>query len=210
MIFKALSGSNASGFVLRMRCPGCKQRGTFEPIIQYDAKSGDGKRPLVFGQRRCPDPDCRALVFFVSSGNEVLVTYPAERIDFDATSIPERVVSALHEALTCHAAGCYVAAAIMVRKTLEELCRDREATGANLKLRVHALREKVVLPAELLDGLDDLRLLGNDAAHVESSTFDRVGKEEMEVSIEMTKELLKAVYQYSDLLARIRRLQKKE
>ena len=50
----------------------------------------------------------------------------------------------------------------MVRKTLEELCRDRQAQGPNLKDRIKALGTKVVLPTELLDGLDDLRLLGND------------------------------------------------
>jgi hypothetical protein len=53
-----------------------------------------------------------------------------------------------------------VASAIMVRKTLEELCKERNATGPNLKERIKALGTKVVLPEDLLVGLDDLRLLG--------------------------------------------------
>jgi hypothetical protein len=96
----------------------------------------------------------------------------------------------------------------MVRKTLEELCRDRNATGANLKERIKALGTKVVIPAELLDGLDDLRLLGNDAAHVESREYDKVGKEEVEIGIEFASEVLKAVYQYSALLNKLRALKK--
>lgn len=96
----------------------------------------------------------------------------------------------------------------MVRKTLEELCLDRQATGNNLKERIRSLGGKVVLPQELLDGLDDLRLLGNDAAHIESQEFNKVGQEEVEIGIEFTKEVLKAVYQYSALLTRLRALKK--
>jgi hypothetical protein len=96
----------------------------------------------------------------------------------------------------------------MVRKTLEELCNDRGATGSNLKERLISLGKKVVLPIELLDGLDDLRLLGNDAAHIESQEFNKVGREEVEIGIEFAKEVLKAVYQYSALLGRLRGLKK--
>jgi hypothetical protein len=57
-------------------------------------------------------------------------------------------------------------------------------------------------------GLDDLRLLGNDAAHTESTAYEQVSQEEVEVAIEFTKEVLKAVYQYRDLLNRMRALKK--
>jgi len=119
-------------------------------------------------------------------------------------------VSALEEAITCHANECFVAAAIMVRKTLEELCRERSAQGKDLKERIRDLGTKIVLPRELLDGLDDLRLLGNDAANIESREYDKVGKEEVEIGIEFTKEVLKATYQYSALLNRLRGLKKSE
>jgi len=96
----------------------------------------------------------------------------------------------------------------MVRKTLEELCRERGAQGKDLKERIRDLGTKIVIPKELLDGLDDLRLLGNDAAHIESRQYDQVGKEEVEIGIEFTKEVLKATYQYSALLNRLRGLKK--
>jgi hypothetical protein len=63
-------------------------------------------------------------------------------------------------------------------------------------------------PQELLDGLGDLRLLGNDAAHIESQEFNTVGKEEVEIGIQFTKEVLKAVFQYSDLLGKLRSLKR--
>jgi hypothetical protein len=83
-----------------------------------------------------------------------------------------------------------------------------EVRLGNLKERIKALGTKVVLPTELLDGLDDLRLLGNDAAHIESNEYDKVGQEEVEIGIEFAKEVLKAVYQYSALLNRLRALKK--
>lgn len=96
----------------------------------------------------------------------------------------------------------------MVRKTLEELCRDRGAKGSNLKDRIRDLGSKVILPKELFEGLDDIRLLGNDAAHVESQEFNQVGQEELDVAIEFTKEVLKAIFQTQNLLDRLKALKK--
>lgn len=69
-------------------------------------------------------------------------------------------------------------------------------------------RGKVVLPTELIDALDNIRLLGNDAAHVESQDYAQIGREEVEIAVEFTKEVLKAVYQYTGLLKRLNRLKK--
>jgi hypothetical protein len=197
------------GVPTNIRCPDCGQLGTFELLVgatvPCDFSLDNGFR---VGERRCPNVHCRAILFFVWHHNTMQKTYPELRIDCDKTNIPAPVVSALEEAITCHASECYIAAAIMVRKTLEELCRERGAEGDNLKARIRDLGTKIVLPKELLDGLDDLRLLGNDAAHIESREYDKIGKEEVEVGIEFAKEVLKATYQYSTLLAKLRGLKK--
>jgi hypothetical protein len=202
------SGSQAQNpsAVVKLRCPLCRQRATLEHLNSHDSViQNDG---VTVGIRRCPDPACFGLIFFVWKQGEVVDSYPAETIDFDTTNVPVPIQSAFEEAIKCHAQRCFVASAIMVRKTLEELCRERNAAGPNLKERVKALGTKVVLPADLLEGLDDLRLLGNDAAHIESREYEKVGPEEVEVGIEFTKEVLKAVYQLSDLLNKLRALKK--
>jgi Domain of unknown function (DUF4145) len=161
------------------------------------------------GEHRCPNPACRTLVFIVwGEGKGILACYPGERIDFDATNLPQRVLATLEEAITCHANRCYTAAGIMVRKTLEELCHDQGATGNTLKLRIDALKTKAILPQELFDGLDDLRLLGNDAAHIDAQVYQQIGQEEVEVAVDVTKEILKAVFQYGALLDKLRGLKK--
>jgi Domain of unknown function (DUF4145) len=197
---------------LRIRCPACLHLVTLiAPISNGDINLHGPQGAGTVGQagfRFCPNPECRAFIFVVYNAGTVLLTYPPERIDFDATNIPPRVLATLEEAISCHAANCYMAAGMMVRKTLEELCEDRGVTGSNLKARIAALGSTVLMPQELLDGLDDLRLLGNDAAHVEAKTYQQVGKEEVEVSLEFTKEVLKAVYQYSALLDRLRNLKR--
>ena len=60
----------------------------------------------------------------------------------------------------------------------------------------------------MLDGIDNLRLLGNDAAHIELKNFDGIGPEEVEVGILLSKELLKIVYQSSMLADRLKALKK--
>lgn len=186
-------------------CPSCGQYVRFEAVGVGDLIANSGK--VKFCQRRCPDPKCGQHMFFVSNG-AVTEGFPPERLDFDVRDIPDPIVTSFTEAIACHSAGCYIASAIMVRRTLEELCADRGATGNTLKDRIVHLRTKVVLPTDLLAGLDDLRLLGNNAAHLESKDYDKVGKEEIEVAVEFTKEVLKAVYQYKGLLARLQGLKK--
>ena len=136
--------------------------------------------------------------------------YPPETLAFDASDIPDRIKDAFEEAIVCHAHDAYTASAIMVRKTLEELCFDQKATGENLYKRIEALNKKVLLPVGFLEGLHDLRLFGNDAAHFENRVYEQVGKEEVEVAIEVTQVILKATYQYSEIMGRMSALKKSQ
>lgn len=207
MLIEAKAYDIVQGTAVTLRCPGCRHVGTFDSFTNvHDLRVGNE----ALGQRRCPNPTCRNHVFFVWSiqSNKLVVAYPAERIDFDTTDVPTEVREALEEAISCHAAGCFRATAIMVRRTLEELCKNRGATGPNLKERIKGLSGKVVLPTDLIDALDDLRLLGNDAAHIESQEYNAVGQAEVEVGIAVAKEVLKAVYQYATLLKQLKALKK--
>jgi hypothetical protein len=207
MIIKISGFTKSTGRNLSIKCPGCGQLGTFEPFREIL----DIQTPPSFwlGQRMCPNQDCRTHIFCIyEAGGKILRIYPSQRIDFDPKGIPESIVKTFTEALSCHAENIHVAAAIMIRRTLEELCENKSATGDSLKKRIAALQSKVILPKELFDALDDLRLLGNDAAHVESNTFNSIGPSEIEIAIELTKEVLKAVYQLDDLVSRLRSLKK--
>lgn len=198
--------------VVKIRCPACRHAGAFNGYKNvYDIQwSNDNAYYEYAGMRKCPNPDCGALVFVAwnaSNGKDVTV-FPSELIDFDATSLPPKLLSSLEEAIGCHAAGCYKASALMVRRVLEELCEDKQAVGKNLKDRISSLKSVAVIPSELINAADELRILGNDAAHVEAKDYDQIGKNESELAIELAKELLKAVYQYANLVSRLKALKK--
>jgi hypothetical protein len=201
-----VEGAGATGTPpVTLRCPFCHGMALLSSCGVGDLAVHPAG--LLLGHRHCPNPDCLGHLFLVlTPDGTVIRSYPPELLDFDATDLPAGVTKALQEAVTCHAAECYAAAAIMVRKTLEEVCADQEAEGKDLKKRIEALGEKIVIPTELIEGMDELRVLGNDAAHVEARVYDSIDREEVETAIEFAKEILKATYQYSSLLDRLRAL----
>ena len=170
-----------------------------------DLDIGDG---VLCGQRFCPNAECRGHVFVVQQRGELIESYPPSTIDFNSNGIPASILASIDEALRCHSVGCFTASALLVRRTLEEVCLDKGAKGKDLKARIADLKAKIVVPSELFEAMDELRLLGNDAAHIEAKSYDKVSGEELEVAIEFAKELLKALYQYSGLLSRLRALKK--
>ena len=195
----------SSEYTLAIKCPGCGNNGSFLAIGVNDIVTDYG---LTVGLRKCPNNRCNAIIYYIRQDQTVVNIFPPLRIDFDSTDIPVKILQAFEETITCHSSICYTASAIMVRKTLETLCHEVGSKGGNLKEKVASLKEKVVLPNELLNGLDELRLLGNDAAHIESQLYNEIGKEEVEIAIEFTKEVLKAVFQYANLLSKLKALKK--
>jgi hypothetical protein len=198
------------------RCPHCGHYGTFIPVAGHDIYTyahfqNVGEQPVNYlGIRKCPNEKCLGHLFFIANSQKVvLLTSPTETIPFDKENIPEKVLNAFEEAIKCHSNSCFIASAIMIRKTLEEICIDRGATGKNLFKKLEDLGSKILIPQELIIGMNELRLLGNDAAHIEAQTFSEIGKEEIEVSLEFAKEILKAVYQYDSLLQKLKRLKDK-
>lgn len=53
-------------------------------------------------------------------------------LDFNPESLPPRLQQTLREAVACHGAGAYMAAAMMVRRLLEEICDENNATGISI------------------------------------------------------------------------------
>lgn len=205
----------ASTYSRSIQCPHCGNLGSFDVInrdgwkcIGYSkALSGANGNSLVgnfsASIRCCPNIECRGIVFSIEDSKKIIQTFPYKQIDFDRSQIPNNLFATLNEAISCHSVGAYRASAIMVRRLLEEICADNNAQGKNLHERLEKLKSKIVLPAELFDAMDTLKLLGNDAAHVEAKNYDSMGKDESSDAIEIAKEILKALYQLKSLVARL-------
>lgn len=208
-----LTQTNSIFTNIAIRCPHCGHFGTFETVGLSDLLVLNSQRIKTnfMGLRKCPNQRCIGQLFFITNAKEeIIYIAPSETIPFDKENIPENVINAFEESVKCHSNNCFIASAIMIRKTLEEICSDREANGQNLNDRIKNLGGKILIPKELIEGMDDLRLLGNDAAHIKAKTYSEIGKEEIEISIDFTKEILKAVYQYENLLDKLRQLKDKK
>lgn len=201
-----------------VRCPHCMHMGAFTNVLQQDfqvlhQESQPTGPPANRGVswlsiRVCPNNDCRGMVLIVADNRGKTLSLPHEVLDFDPDNIPPAIAASLEEAAKCHSIECYKAAALMVRRVLEELCEDRKATGGNLKERLASLSKIIVLPQALMQAADGLRLLGNDAAHIEATTYQSIGETEVRLAIDLAKELLKGAYQYQGLLHRLTALKK--
>jgi hypothetical protein len=66
-----------------------------------------------------------------------------------------------------------------------------------------SLKNTIVLPQLLFDAMNELKAIGNDAAHVEAKAYDNIGADEAEDSIELAKEIVKALYQLKGLITRL-------
>jgi hypothetical protein len=146
--------------------------------------------------------------FVVVKGGTLVSIYPRADIPFIRDGIPESIVSAMDEALTCFVNECYRASAMLVRRTLELLCNHVGSTGKDLNERITGLSSRVVLPAALLQALHDVRLLGNDAAHIDAKSYDSVGKEEVSASIEITQLVLSNLFQTDSVVGKLRAFKK--
>ncbi len=212
-VFQVEGGLNVTSlFPLTLRCPHCRQLGSFglaqqNMAIVYSKVGmlGPNRNVKQFNAsiRICPNVSCRGIVFVVEFNGRALEIEPPELIDFNPDNLPPPLLTTLQEAICCHAAGAHRAAAMMVRRLLEEICDLNSAQGQNLHQKLESLKTKIVLPQALFAAMGELKALGNDAAHVEAKAYNNIGSEEASDSIELAKEILKSLYQLQSLLSRL-------
>jgi hypothetical protein len=121
--------------VPNIRCPHCMHMGAFSVALPNDlainhrtVKAGamNATGASTVGIRVCPNVDCKGIVLVVIDASGKVVALPNEILDFDSTDIPPAIAASLEEAIKCHSAQCYKAAALMVRI---HVCLQRSATS---------------------------------------------------------------------------------
>jgi hypothetical protein len=204
----------ANRLAATIRCPHCRQLGSFNSLraIGFNKRGRFGQNRIaqvyIATIRLCPNMVCQGLVFTIESSDEKIAEIePPQLLDFNPDGLPDNCLKTLKEAIACHASGAYRAAAMMVRRLLEEICDANSAQGKNLHERLNSLKSIIVLPTDLFDAMFALKALGNDAAHIEAKEYNEIGREEAEISIELAKEILKALYQLKGLIARLKKKQ---
>lgn len=180
--------------------------------ILEDEPKLDGKYLTNFmGIRMCPV--CSGICVIFSRGYniydaEITQIWPKkERFNYREVLEEDMISDSLDKALFNFEHKHYDVAAMMLRKTIEQIC-DKEGAPQDKMLggKISHLKDKLIIPKEIIDGMRDLSYLGNDATHVQSRTFAKVSEEEVSLGIEITIEIIRALYYFRLLSTRLNKL----
>ena len=183
-------------------CPYCGHTGTFAPLSEDTVIDHN----TFVSVRQCLHDGCHGIVFYYRAKDGNVRTLPYREIGFGKADPRTGVRNALEEATICHTQGCYAAAAVMVRRALAELCEGVGIVDGDLLDRLDAVGTTIGVPPALLAGLRDLRMLGNAAASSESAIYSKMSRKEVEVGIDCTKAIFKALYRYDSLVGKLKAL----
>ncbi|MFE4701405.1 DUF4145 domain-containing protein [Streptomyces sp. NPDC056738] len=108
--------------------------------------------------------------------------------------IPETLRRQHGETYRCFTAKAYTATVVMVRRTLEGLCREQGAQGRSLMQMLQHLNSSGKIEGRLLEWSQELRMLGNEGAHFTNTS---ITPEDAADAIVFSEALIDYIYVYS-------------
>lgn len=130
----------------------------------------------------------------VCASQGVDILYPTNR-NVSMAGMPESTARAYTTAARSYQVGLYEPCVIMCRKCIEALCKELGSTKGNLKVRLESLRKNGHIDQKLLTWADELRLIGNDAAHDLDIVIEQVDAQD-------SLEFVEAILMYAFSLTR--------
>lgn len=208
--------SNPEDSQVNGECPHCHKKSAFQSVGSIDILTDYvGDLRYILGTRRCPG--CENAVFcvlkmYVSKIGEQLIEldhlFPKPYPQIEKEGVPEMVTKFLTEAMICFREGCFTASAIMIRRTLEEICSQAGAEGPNLHARILDLPNKTAIHQRYIDAMMDLKYLGNDAVHIELKNFDQIGKDEVDLGLELIQTIIQSWFKFMHIQGKLQNLKK--
>lgn len=134
---------------------------------QLDAGQ-DGLHPARYSIAFCPK--CEGVFLHVAATSEPS-GFPYEAMLFPAPNrrgipgLPEPVRRTFSSAQSCFETGNFESCVVMCRKCLEAMCVFLGAQNGVLAERLRSLRDSGRIESRLYEWADELRLVGNGAAH---------------------------------------------
>ncbi|BAH44523.1 hypothetical protein BBR47_35460 [Brevibacillus brevis NBRC 100599] len=127
------------------------------------------------------------------------ILYP--NVSIDDSGIPEKVRKSFEAALRIKNVEATLCA-IGIRRTLEMMCKEKQASGKDLYHKLKDLSDKGVLPPIVNEMASVLRELGNEAAHGDEREFS---DDLISSMIKFTHVILDYVYNLPDKLSGIQK-----
>lgn len=149
-------------------CPSCNGFSSLTDRTSY-AKTINSTR-IRFCVSECNSCDFHFLVTRFDQNDKIIKIWPKTLPGSVDKLIPEPVKSDFEEALVCEAANSYRGAAALARRTLQVICLDKGASK-NKKLyeQIDELFTKNIITQDIKDWAHEVRYVGNDAAHPNST-----------------------------------------
>lgn len=188
---------------LPVRCDACERLVAAPVVGSYNFRTDDPYEPPFRTENlllRCPDCDNPFLLQRHGIedhrdwdyGNATTL-YPRGR-ELDAT-VPKQVAASFNEASSCLTAEAYTACAIMCRRTLEALCAHHGVGKGTLGENLTKLKKSGVIEQRLFDWADQLRIVGNEAAHDVASVVPKMDARDL---LEFTRALVEYVFTFTE------------
>jgi hypothetical protein len=195
-------------------CGRCNKPVSAKVVGYYDTDPGYGSPTFYELYMLAECPDCRAPFLLERSGHDdnngiedyinwtdFKVLHPTVSSVLDP-SVPKIIARNYTESKTCYESAAFTACSIMCRRTIELICKDKEASGGNLKDKLLSLRENGVLDPRSHEWADFvLRNAGNDAAHDPDFVAN---KEEAKDQLDFCRAIVEYVYVFTAAFERFK------
>lgn len=178
------------------QCTRCNATVDAEIHCSHDTRDEETGIPERYSFGSCPSCNAPLLLFQNDWGDgrwDVPSRVYPPRNDILGWNIPKPIANAFAESVRCFSSKAYTASAIMCRKTLEGVCENHQAKGPNLQKRLDALKELGFIDGRLYEWANELRIVGNEAAH---DVYVEVSADDARDTQEFTRALLEYAYTF--------------
>lgn len=168
-------------------CPSCHEKTS----VSVRATHNNSKNGYIYEIAECNGCDFHVLVKRVAASQNIINVYPSSLPKTTDHRIPDDIKTDFDEALLCLSVGATRGAAILARRAVQTLCKDKGATAKDLKAQIDELFDKNIITQDLKDWAHEVRYVGNDAAHPNDTDVDKNDAEEI---IDLVESLCEVLY----------------
>ncbi len=109
--------------------------------------------------------------------------------------IPPSIHTDFEEALKCFGVGAFRATGVMARRALQGCCLDKGAKKGKLREQIDWLFQQRIITKDLNGWADEVRLVGNDAAHPQKPGEDKpIIKDDAKVILDLLTQFTNVLY----------------
>ncbi|MFC7384722.1 DUF4145 domain-containing protein [Sphaerisporangium rhizosphaerae] len=129
-----------------------------------------------------------------STRASVIWPFSDQRGQERSLAIPSELRREHQEAQLCFNANAYTATVVMVRRALEGVCADHNVQARNLVGGLEEMARQGLIEGRLLEWAQELRVLGNDAAHF---TGRPVARQDAQDALDLAEALMDYLYVFT-------------